>query len=204
MDRPLRHRLSTSHRRSAGGLQPRLLLVAGSAAGLIAVALGLQQLLTPRHPAAAALSGPPQVLPITAELCIAPPDGAPAAAAGGDPAGTVCFAVEQPRTPQQYAWGLQQRPELPRRRGMWFAYNPPAPAWFWMHRTLHPLDLIFVSDGRVLKIERAVPTCSRLPCPVYGTSVPLDGVLEIRAGDADALGLRIGGRISLRPLPASR
>lgn len=173
------------------------LLALFSGAGLLLLALAVQQVLQLRRPAADAAvpqaGAPPQTLPLTARLCFEPP------------AGEVCIAVEEPRTPQQYSWGMQLRPPLPRLRGMWFAYDPPAPAWFWMHRTLHPLDMIFVADGRVLRIDAERPPCPRLPCPSYGTSVPVEGVLEIAAGEAQALGLQPGLRVRVLPLsPAAR
>lgn len=86
---------------------------------------------------------------------------------------------------------------------MWFAFRPSRPARFWMHRTPHPLDMVFVREGRVVAIHAAVPPCPRLPCPSYGPTESVEGVLELGAGEADRLGLRQGSplRVELwRPL----
>jgi hypothetical protein len=84
---------------------------------------------------------------------------------------------------------------------MWFAFTPPSVARFWMHRTLAPLDLIFVANNRILAIEANVPTCSNLPCPIYGPAVPVDGVVELGAGEAQRLGLKPGTVVEIRWLP---
>jgi uncharacterized membrane protein (UPF0127 family) len=136
------------------------------------------------------------VLPLTARLCLVREPSA----ANPSP---VCIDLEEPRTPQQHAWGLMMRPPLPPRRGMWFAFLPAQPARFWMHRTPNPLDLVYIRNNQVLKIDRALPACMRLPCPVYGTEVPVDGVLEIGAGQAASLGITVGAPVRIESLSAS-
>ncbi len=96
--------------------------------------------------------------------------------------------------------GLQMRPPLPPLRGMWFPYAPPAPARFWMHRTPEPLDMLFIRDGRVIALESSVPPCMHLPCPSYGPDTPVDGVLELGAGQAAALGITVGTSLRITPL----
>jgi uncharacterized membrane protein (UPF0127 family) len=132
--------------------------------------------------------GPPQFLPITAQACLE------------DPAPARCIQLEVPRGARQQAMGLQMRPPLPPMRGMWFPYAPPAPARFWMHRTPEPLDMLFVRDGRVIALESRVPPCMHLPCSSYGPDTPVDGVLELGAGQAAALGIAVGTPVRIRPL----
>ena len=132
---------------------------------------------------------PPQFLPITAQWCLEGP--APAR----------CIQLEVPRHERQYAMGLQLRPPLPHLRGMWFPYAPPTVARFWMHRTPEPLDMLFIRDGRVAALERAVPPCMNLPCRSYGPGTPVDGVLELAAGQAAVLGISVGTPVRITPLP---
>jgi uncharacterized membrane protein (UPF0127 family) len=132
---------------------------------------------------------PPQQLPITARWCLQ--------------AGP-CMALEVASTPRQQAMGLQLRAPLPPLRGMWFPYSPPSEAKFWMHRTPAPLDMLFVSQGRVIAIVADAQPCMRLPCRSYGPDQPVDGVLELAAGEAARLGLKVGSpaRIEdLKPTP---
>jgi len=131
---------------------------------------------------------PPQRLPIEAQWCL---PGAPPR----------CIDLEVPSTPRQYSMGLQLRPPLPPLRGMWFLFSPPTVAKFWMHRTLAPLDLLFIANNRILAIEANAPICPHLPCPSYGPDGPVDGVVELGAGEAERLGLKVGSPVEIRWLP---
>jgi uncharacterized membrane protein (UPF0127 family) len=86
------------------------------------------------------------------------------------------------------------RTDLPPDRGMWFPFDPPQPASFWMFNTLINLDIIFLHQGKVVYIAADVPGCPAQPCPTYGPppSQLVDGVLEFRGGTAAALGLQAG------------
>ncbi|MFM7548201.1 MAG: DUF192 domain-containing protein [Cyanobacteriota bacterium] len=137
----------------------------------------------------AATAQPPQHLPVTARWCL---DRGP------------CLELEEARTPLQQMFGLQMREPLPPLRGMWFPFAPPTPARFWMHRTPAPLDMIFVRDGRVLVVVEGATPCMRLPCPSYGPGVPVDGVLEVAAGRAAALGIVTGVPVRIEPINAPK
>lgn len=141
---------------------------------------------------------PPQHLPVEGRWC--PNGGAPAPSAPERPA--ACVGLEVPRTWHQYTLGLQLRERLPAGRGMWFAYRPAQVARFWMHRTPQPLDMVFVQNGRVIAIEAAAAPCMRLPCPSYGPDEPVDGVLELAAGQAAKLGLKVGSPLRVELLRA--
>ena len=133
---------------------------------------------------------PPQQLPITARACL---DRA------GD-AQPTCLQLEVPHSDRQYALGLQRRGPLPPLRGMWFGYKPPAVARFWMHQTPEPLDMLFVSAGRVIAGVAPAAPCPHLPCRSYGPDQAVDGVLEIGAGQAAALGIGVGTAIRVESL----
>ncbi len=133
---------------------------------------------------------PPQQLPITARACIEAPQAAQ----------PTCLLLEVPHSDRQYAMGLQRRGPLPPLRGMWFGYKPPAVARFWMHQTPEPLDMLFVSAGRVIAIVAPAAPCPHLPCRSYGPDQAVDGVLEIGAGQAAALGIGVGTAIRVESL----
>ena len=139
---------------------------------------------------------PPQNLPIEAQWCL-------------DQRSSLCVALEVADTAREQQLGLMQRPALPPLRGMWFPVTPPQPLRFWMHNTLAPLDMVFVRDGKVLDIAAQVPVCPRLPCPSYwadadrnGRADFVDGVIEIGAGEAGRLGIRVGDSVSIAPIPS--
>jgi uncharacterized membrane protein (UPF0127 family) len=136
---------------------------------------------------------PPQQLPIEAQWCLQATSLQPAASRGP------CIELEVARTPQQQSWGLMGRPPLAPLRGMWFPYDRPQVLKFWMHRTPSPLDMLFIRDSRVIAIEADATPCPRLPCRSYGPDEPADGVVELAAGEANRLGLRVGSTAVIRP-----
>ena len=137
-------------------------------------------------PTPAPPSGPPQSLPISAQWCLVRQQQAPLQP---DPP---CILLEQATTHQQQQWGLMGRPPLAPLRGMWFPFEPAIAVKFWMHRTPAPLDMVFVREGRVIAIEANASPCLRLPCPSYGPDDRSDGVVELGAGQAAALGIVVG------------
>lgn len=128
----------------------------------------------------------PQQLPVTAHWCLD---------------AQRCIALEVAVTPLQQRIGLMQRPALPPLRGMWFPFDRPQPLRFWMLNTLAPLDMVFVRDNRVLAIEADVPVCPSLPCRGYGPRAASDGVVELRAGAARRLGIKVGDPVDISTIP---
>lgn len=112
---------------------------------------------------------------------------------------TVLLEVAQ--TPQQQAKGLMYRTALADNRGMLFPFNPPQAVSFWMKNVSISLDIIFLQAGKVVNIAANLPPCTRNPCPVYPSEVPINQVIELRGGRAAELGLKPGDPISIRPLP---
>ncbi len=104
--------------------------------------------------------------------------------------GSARFAVELADDQQERAQGLMFRREMARNAGMLFVYPEPVRATFWMRNTLIPLDMVFVGTDGVVR-------------GVHADAVPLDestidggpdvlAVLEINAGQAEALGIAPG------------
>ena len=135
-------------------------------------------------PAALQAKEAPQLLPIEAEWCL--PSGA-------------CIQLEVADEQQEQAIGLQLRGPLPPLRGMWFPFED-ALLRFWMHRTPESLDMVFINDKGVIAIEPNTTPCPRLPCRSYGPNEPGDGVVELAAGEAQRLGIQVGGSAVIRPL----
>jgi uncharacterized membrane protein (UPF0127 family) len=74
-----------------------------------------------------------------------------------------------------------------------------------MHRTPSPLDMVFVRDNKVVTVVADAQPCMHLPCPTYGTDQPVDGVLELAAGQAKAQGIAEGTVVRIEAVrPAVR
>jgi uncharacterized protein len=114
--------------------------------------------------------------------------------------------LEVARTPTEQAMGLMYRTKLADDRGMLFEFNPPRPTAFWMKNTLIPLDMVFLYKGQIKHIAKDVPPCQADPCPGYGPSIniDIDRVVELRAGRADSLGLKVGNRLEIQSIDRRR
>ncbi|MEL6229433.1 MAG: DUF192 domain-containing protein [Cyanobacteria bacterium J06636_28] len=127
------------------------------------------------------LTGPGQVLPITAQAIIA-----------GE---TVELEVAQ--TARQQQLGLMHRKALPDNRGMLFPFSPARPVGFWMKNVPVGLDMVFLYQGQVQGIAEA-PPCEADPCPTYSPGrLLVDNVIELRIGRAAELGLEAGDRVEI-------
>ncbi|NJK36019.1 MAG: DUF192 domain-containing protein [Oscillatoriales cyanobacterium SM2_2_1] len=110
------------------------------------------------------------------------------------------FELEVARTPTQKARGLMFRDALPKNRGMMFLFGTPQPLSFWMKNVPVPLDMIFLLDGEVRAIAKAIP-CSADPCPIYPKGgVIADTVIELRGNRTQELGVQVGDRVTVRAL----
>ncbi len=95
--------------------------------------------------------------------------------------------LEVAATEQEIERGLMYRTSLPEDQGMVFLFHPPRPINFWMYHTLIPLDMLFVKNGKIIKIFENVPPCkSEDPrhCPTYppGPGLEVTEVIEVQGG----------------------
>ncbi len=109
------------------------------------------------------------------------------------------FRVELALTPEQQARGLMFRETLVQDEGMLFHWPRERSLTMWMKNTLIPLDMLFLrSDGTIMYIHhRAIPLSTRaIRAPGQGR-----GVLELRGGTADRLGITVGDQVVHRLYP---
>jgi uncharacterized membrane protein (UPF0127 family) len=110
------------------------------------------------------------------------------------------IGLEVARTPLEQAVGLMFRSDLGENRGMLFPLNPPRVASFWMRNVFFELDMVFVRNGVVEAVFSNVPPCLTERCPSYGPDTVVDGVIELRGGRAEELGLQVGDRLDIELL----
>ena len=106
------------------------------------------------------------------------------------------FRVEMALTPEQQMVGLMFRPSVGPQEGMLFDWGTPRESSMWMRNTLVPLDMLFIAaDGRIHRIaERTVP----YSLAAIDSRGPVRATLELAAGTAERLGLRVGDRVLQR------
>jgi uncharacterized protein len=107
------------------------------------------------------------------------------------------ISLEVARTKQEHMIGLMSRRSMPIDQGMLFDFGQLQPAQFWMKNTLIPLDMLFLQKGIIKNIQANVPPCKADPCPSYGPKpdVLIDQVIELNAGRAATLGLKVGDKL---------
>lgn len=124
-------------------------------------------------------------------------------------AGKNLVKIEVASTQAEIERGLMYRTSLPAEAGMVFLFNPPRPVKFWMYHTLIPLDMLFVLNGRIVKICSDVPPCrseSPSDCPTYpeGSTLLASHVIELNAGYARHHGIKEGDTVSFElPSPTA-
>jgi len=106
--------------------------------------------------------------------------------------GKVTVQAEAVRTPERIYLGLSYRRELPEGRGMFFFMPEKEVQTFCMRGMRLPLDLIWISDGRVVGVTRDVP--ATFPGELISPA-PVDQVLEVPGGFADRHGIKTGDRV---------
>jgi uncharacterized membrane protein (UPF0127 family) len=103
------------------------------------------------------------------------------------------FSVEVMRTEPELEKGLMFRRFLPADRGMLFDFKQEKPVMMWMKNTYLPLDMVFIArSGKVVGIAaNAEPMSER----IIPSGAPAYGVLEVNAGTAEKIGLKIGDEV---------
>jgi hypothetical protein len=106
--------------------------------------------------------------------------------------GKVTVKAEAVRTSERLYLGLSYRSELPEGRGMLFFMPAKQVQTFCMRGMRFPLDLIWISDGRVAGITRNVP-------PTFPGNLtspgPVTHVLEVPGGFAHRHGIKAGDQV---------
>ncbi len=151
---------------------------------MIRRALLLLLLLAPAIAGAQSQTGPQPRLP-TEPLVITTRDGTRHA-----------FTVEMALRPEQQMTGLMFRPEVKPDEGMLFDWGAPRESSMWMMNTITSLDMVFIAaEGRIHRIaERTVPHS----LATIDSRGPVRATLELAAGTAERLGLRVGDRVQQR------
>ncbi|TSC82907.1 MAG: hypothetical protein G01um101419_459 [Parcubacteria group bacterium Gr01-1014_19] len=108
------------------------------------------------------------------------------------------FKVDVAESFSTRATGLSGRSVLGEDEGMLFIFPFPGIYSFWMRGMNFPLDIVWISGNRIVGIAENVPVSSGLSLPTYSPPGPIDKVVELNAGVASKLELKIGDSISIK------
>ena len=111
------------------------------------------------------------------------------------------YTVEIADDDDSRARGLMFRDALPEGHGMLFIHESEEPQAYWMKNTRIPLDILYFDSARKLvSQQRDVPACTLGDgCPPYPSDAPARYVLELNAGQAEALKLQDGVELKFGP-----
>jgi uncharacterized membrane protein (UPF0127 family) len=123
----------------------------------------------------------------------------------GGPSGRVTvgehtFTVTVADDPDEREAGLSKKTSLPEDQGMLFVFEKPGNYPFWMKEMQFPLDIIFITDDKVVTIYPNVqpPETESASLPLYRPTAPADKVLEINAGLAEQYGIKQGDTVQVK------
>lgn len=89
-------------------------------------------------------------------------------------------------TEEERIKGLSQRESMGNYQGMLFIFpQKDVIPTFWMKDMKFPIDIIWVNDGRIVKIDENIDypkDGSQQNLPVYKPPTPVDFVIEVKAG----------------------
>ena len=150
---------------------------------------------TPAPTPTAAAAAPPTATPDDLAR-FQPPDPETGAAGASEAliAGQV-FQLEIAATQEERARGLMGQQRIPDNYAMLFVYEDERRLSFWMKGTLIPLDILFLdSNGVVVDVQTMTPQigASDGELIVYTSARPARYAMEMKAGLAEALGVKPG------------
>lgn len=115
--------------------------------------------------------------------------------------GQIVLDIELADNPSVRQKGLSGRESLAPNSGMLFIFDSVGQHKLWMKDMKIALDFVFIREGRVVDIIKNVPPpAAGTPddqLPIYQPVVPVDSLLEVNAGFADAASIRVGDSASL-------
>ncbi len=110
--------------------------------------------------------------------------------------------VEVADTQGERSKGLGGRQNLAQDQGMLFIFDHPDKYPFWMKGLSFSLDFIWIKGNLVVDILPNVPPPvegqADSSLPIYQPKVEIDKVLEVNAGTAQRLNIKVGDTISIK------
>lgn len=103
--------------------------------------------------------------------------------------------VEYARTDAERVLGLSGRESMPENQGLLFIFDTPNIYNFWMKDMNFPIDIIWIDENwRVIGITEDIKP-ETFP-ETFSPESPAEFVLEVNAGVASKIGIRVGDSVS--------
>ena len=115
--------------------------------------------------------------------------------------GSNTFSAEIADSLKSRAQGLSGRESLDEKAGMYFVFPIKAKYSIWMKDMYFPLDIIWITDGKIVGFTESAETPGSndlLKLPTYYPPEPVNAVLELNAGAVKSFGIKIGDEVLLK------
>jgi uncharacterized membrane protein (UPF0127 family) len=100
-------------------------------------------------------------------------------------------------TPSRQEQGLMFVRDLPAGQGMIFPQKKPRQMTMWMKNTYVELDMVFIGEKGA--IDQIIARAHPLSLETLSSEKPVSAVLELKGGEAERLGLKVGDRVNWAP-----
>ncbi len=108
--------------------------------------------------------------------------------------------VEIANTQEKRILGLSNREKLCGHCGMLFLFKDKDAYTFWMKDMNFPLDIIWISDNKIVDIVKHTPIANKKGVFRYTPTKSADKVLEVNAGFADKYNIKTDEKIIFYPI----
>lgn len=103
--------------------------------------------------------------------------------------------IEIADTPEEQYRGLSERENLCENCGMLFQFPDKRKVDFVMRDMKFDLDIIWISDNKIIKIDKNLPAEGSEPKNIYNSDSLINQVLEVNAGFCDQNNIKTGDLI---------
>ena len=115
------------------------------------------------------------------------------------------LVAEMAKTKSDRDKGLSGRDTIGLNEGMYFMFDTPGDYGFWMKGMKIPIDLIWISNGKIVGFEENMepPSNPDVPDGALKTYLPpqlIDRALELHAGRVKLLRAMVGDDVLVKPL----
>ena len=111
--------------------------------------------------------------------------------------------VDVVKTDRDRERGLSGRDDLGINEGMLFLFENPGNYGIWMKGMKFPIDIIWINGSEIVGFEKNVepePGVSDGELMIYYPPEAANKILELKAGRANILRVKIGDEVKIRPL----
>lgn len=108
------------------------------------------------------------------------------------------FSLYLAKTANEQEVGLAKYKSIAQNQGMLFLFERSDYYSFWMKNMHFPIDIIFISNDKVVDVFNDVPVSANNNLPVYTTKTKANKVLEINDGLAKKYGIKVGSEVKIK------